>query len=74
MPVRAPSDAQNIILDECPNGDGLWFDQGELEALVECLLQEDEALDRVRDYLGQFMMTGEPATDGGPPEANDETG
>jgi len=57
VPVRAPSEAQEVILDECPRGHGLWFDHGELNTLLDCLLQEDEALDHVRDYLGQFLMT-----------------
>jgi uncharacterized protein len=59
VPVRAPAAAHEVILDECPRGHGLWFDQGELETLVECLLREDPALDRVRDYLGQFITCGE---------------
>jgi Zn-finger nucleic acid-binding protein len=67
VPVRAPSDTKEIILDQCPDGHGLWFDQGELESLLECLLQEDEALDRVRDYLGQFMTTGKSNSEDQPP-------
>ena len=34
-PVPAPSGSGDLILDECPRGDGLWFDQGELEALLD---------------------------------------
>ncbi len=39
--VRAPSVSGELILDECPRGDGLWFDRGELEALLEALLGDD---------------------------------
>ena len=52
-PVRAPNAPDTLILDECPQGHGLWFDRGELEALLECLLDEsDEELKMLRDYLG----------------------
>jgi hypothetical protein len=27
--------AQPIVIDRCPGGDGLWFDRGELPAVVE---------------------------------------
>ena len=52
-PVKAPNAPDTLILDRCPAGDGLWFDRGELEALLACLLDEsDEELRMVRAYLG----------------------
>ena len=55
VPVRAPSTAGDLILDKCPRGHGLWFDQGELDALLKGVLgEQSEALDNVRAYLGQF--------------------
>ena len=60
LPARAPSKSHAVILDECPRGHGLWFDQGELEALFACLLGDhDQALSRVRSYLGQFATTNQ---------------
>jgi Zn-finger nucleic acid-binding protein len=45
-----------LILDECPRGDGLWFDKGELGALLKALLGDNaQALTNVRAYLGEFM-------------------
>ncbi len=70
VPVRAPSDNKELILDQCPRGHGLWVDHGELETLLECLLDEDEALDRVRDYLGQFLSTAKPREEDDLPETN----
>ena len=51
--VCAP-EAPTLILDECPKDDGLWFDEGELEAYLVCVLDdvEDEPLRKVRAYLG----------------------
>ncbi|MCU0962477.1 MAG: zf-TFIIB domain-containing protein [Pirellulaceae bacterium] len=58
-PVRAPARrGAELILDECPRGDGLWFDQGELSALLEAVLGDDvDTLRNVRSYLGEFLTT-----------------
>ena len=54
-PVRTPSSNENLILDECPRGHGLWFDEGELESLLQSVLgAETDALSDVRKYLGIF--------------------
>jgi Zn-finger nucleic acid-binding protein len=60
--VKAPRDP-TIILDRCKRGHGLWFDDGELVALLRCLLgEEDEPLLRIREFLGDFAR---PATESG---------
>ena len=58
--VHAPEDP-SLILDECPKDDGLWFDVGELEALLRCILDDgaDEPLRRVRAYLGDCAAPAE---------------
>jgi Zn-finger nucleic acid-binding protein len=58
--VRAPQAPDTLILDRCPRGHGLWFDRGELEALLACLLEEsDEELQMLRDYLGHVAAPAE---------------
>lgn len=65
-PVRAPSVSGDLILDECQRGDGLWFDKGELEALLHALLGDDErALENVRGYLGEFASVNRAREDVG---------
>ena len=55
-----------MILDECPRGDGLWFDKGELEFLLQALLGDDtRALEDVRGYLGEFMSVNRSPEDVG---------
>lgn len=73
-PVRAPArHGADVILDQCPRGDGLWFDQGELSALLEAVLGDDVAtLHSVRSYLGEFLAAttlsgGTNDTTGAPP-------
>lgn len=57
--VQAPSPDGTLVLDECPRGDGLWFDQGELKCLLQGLLGDQQGpLDQVRKYLGQFLGSG----------------
>ena len=65
-PVRTPSALGDLILDECPRGDGLWFDKGELEFLLQALLGDDtRALEDVRGYLGEFMSVNRSPKDVG---------
>ncbi len=54
--VGAPSgDSDDVILDRCRRGHGLWFDKGELEEILSTALGEgDAALTKVQEFLGQF--------------------
>jgi Zn-finger nucleic acid-binding protein len=62
--VRAPSTSGELILDECPRGDGLWFDPGELESLLKALLGENSlALNNVRGFLGEFTSASRSPED-----------
>lgn len=59
--VRAPNAPDTPILDQCPEGHGLWFDRGELVALLAALLgAEDDALRHVRTFLGTFAEPLKP--------------
>jgi Zn-finger nucleic acid-binding protein len=45
----------DVILDACPHDHGLWFDQGELEAILDSHFGvEDDELQSVKDHLGLF--------------------
>ena len=46
------------VLDRCPRGDGLWFDAGELVALLEAA-GADPALAPLVAYLGGFTAAEE---------------
>lgn len=46
------------VLDRCPVGDGLWFDRGELHALLETAGAEGEGLTPLRSYLSGFATAG----------------
>ena len=47
--------AAGVILDECPKGHGLWFDEGELHEVLSAELGEgDEAIATIKRYLGSF--------------------
>ncbi len=53
--VEAPGSSEQVILDECPKGHGLWFDDGELHEVLSSELDEgDEALGTIKQYLGSF--------------------
>jgi|GEM_PF-307309 len=54
--VCAPDDLQDVILDSCRRGHGIWFDRGELEEILTTLFAEDdEALVTVKTFLADFV-------------------
>lgn len=49
-----------VTLDRCSQGDGIWFDAGELEQVISGELSgEDEALARVLKHVARFTQFGE---------------
>jgi Zn-finger nucleic acid-binding protein len=62
--IEAPGGSGPVEIDRCPDGDGLWFDRGELAELFAGSLSEGHpALARVREFLGRFAA----------PEVREET-
>ena len=55
--VATPGHDQTV-LDRCPHGHGLWFDDGELEQIIEREL-DDPDVERVRSYLIRFIRPEE---------------
>lgn len=67
VPVRAPAPHDDLFLDECPRGHGLWFDRNELDSLLTSLLgEQSESLMNVRAYLGQFASHSDLGEEKGP--------
>lgn len=56
--VAVPCPGEPIILDRCTHRHGIWFDRGELEAILSLRLGEDAPeLAEVRRFLGHFERT-----------------
>ncbi|MDA1260730.1 MAG: zf-TFIIB domain-containing protein [Planctomycetota bacterium] len=52
--IGAPGGA-GVMLDRCARGHGLWFDDGELEQILQLRLSADlAALAKVADFLSRF--------------------
>jgi len=52
-------DKTNVIIDICPAGDGLWFDNGEVVQMVKHLSAEHRAEgeeERVFNFLGEVFQ------------------
>jgi Zn-finger nucleic acid-binding protein len=53
-----------VLVDACPAGHGLWFDDGEVEALAADLQREGNDLPtRALTYLGAVIRRGDAATE-----------
>ncbi len=46
---------ERIILDQCPFGDGIWFDAGEISGALSSLAPEDESGNSARRALADFL-------------------
>ena len=46
-----------VIIDKCPNNDGLWFDKGELYQIIKMggLGENDEVTKMLKDMLGAHL-------------------
>ena len=51
-----------IVIDACPDGDGLWFDSGEVAQVVAHLAaqqpEEEDSQERVITFLGDVFRIG----------------
>lgn len=54
MKKVAPPD-QKIILDRCPNGDGIWFDPGELLPVLASISGTSGEVDKTTAALVEFL-------------------
>lgn len=60
----APAAWGSVVLDRCPGGHGLWFDEGELHDVLTAELGEgDGTLATIKKYLGSFCEPRKEATD-----------
>lgn len=61
--VQAPAQPEPVILDRCPHGHGLWFDQGELKSILGNRLEsEDPGLQRLQTFLEGYANPPDSTT------------
>ncbi len=44
-----------VLIDACPQGDGLWFDSGEVGQLITQLPEKSDSQGRVITFLGEVF-------------------
>ncbi len=47
--------AQQVLIDVCPQEDGIWFDSGELDQLIEQMERSGVAPSSKQDKVGAFL-------------------
>ena len=45
-------DNKEVLIDNCPDNDGLWFDKGELKDVISLASEEDEIVKLLNDLFG----------------------
>ena len=48
-----------VLIDACPQGDGLWFDSGEVDQLITQLPEKSDSQERVIAFLGEVFKSRE---------------
>lgn len=48
---------KKLELDRCPRGDGLWFDQGELKAMIDSCSDDDDAAGALAQYFSRALRS-----------------
>jgi Zn-finger nucleic acid-binding protein len=43
---------KEVLIDKCPDNDGLWFDKGELKDVISLASEEDEIVKLLNDLFG----------------------
>jgi len=68
---QASAHPEPVTIDRCPRGDGLWFDEGELQSILQNRVETDKdqldpnlerAIDSLREFLGQFTNPPDSAS------------
>jgi hypothetical protein len=62
---------EGVVIDQCPEGHGLWFDGGELETVVRGL-QDQESKPGVGSFIADVLFAGD-AVDGASDEPAEST-
>ena len=60
--IRVGTEPQ-VIIDRCPWGQGLWFDRGEVEAVIRSFAAGQEGV--VARFFAEFQPGGRPANETG---------
>jgi len=46
---------KELLIDKCPDNDGLWFDQGELNSVLELGDKENKVVELLNDLFGKKL-------------------
>ncbi|GBD88271.1 hypothetical protein BMS3Abin03_02206 [bacterium BMS3Abin03] len=50
-------DNKDILLDRCPDNDGLWFDHGELKKVIQLVSEENDVVKLLNDIFGKKITS-----------------
>jgi len=50
---------REVIIDKCPDNDGLWFDEGELNKVIQLASEENKVIKLLNDMFGNKLTTNQ---------------
>ena len=50
---------KDVLLDKCPNNDGLWFDKGELKDVIQLASKDNKVVELLNDLFGSKLTNNQ---------------
>jgi len=52
-------DNKDVLLDKCPDNDGLWFDHGELKKVIQITSEDNKVVQLLNDMFGNKLTSNQ---------------
>ena len=50
---------KDVIIDKCPNNDGLWFDKGELKDVIQLASKDNKVVELLNELFGSKLTNNQ---------------
>ncbi|MCH6573995.1 MAG: zf-TFIIB domain-containing protein [Bacteroidetes bacterium] len=50
---------KDVLLDKCPDNDGLWFDKGELKDVIQLASKDNKVVELLNDLFGSKLTNNQ---------------
>ncbi|MCZ6703182.1 MAG: zf-TFIIB domain-containing protein [Ignavibacteria bacterium] len=50
---------KDVLIDKCPDNDGLWFDKGELKDVIKLASKDNKVVELLNDLFGSKLINNQ---------------